>query len=125
MNDATIDSMLSENEFRDYMIEHIVRELRSKITVMGGETGGATLKDIAVTVQNNTEYNIPGEANNVVYRTEYDAFPQDNETITFEGEDLPAFSNIIMSGSKRSVGKATRIGKLILTKLVSIFLSLN
>lgn len=110
MNDATIDSMLSENEFRDYMIEHIIRELRSKITVMGGETGGATLKDIAVTVQNNTEYNIPGEAYNVVYRTEYDAFPQDNETITFEGEDLPAFSNIIMSGSKRSVGKATRIG---------------
>lgn len=107
MNDATIDSLLSENEFRDYMIEHIIHELRTKITVTGGETGGATLRGIAVTVHNNTGYNIPGEAYTVVYRTEFDAFPQDNETITFDGEDLPAHSNIILNGTKRGVGMAT------------------
>ena len=107
MDDATIDSLLSENEFRDYMIEHIIQELRTKITVTGGETGGVTQRDIAVTVHNDTEYNIPGEAYNVVYRTEYDAFPHNNETITFDGEDLPAHSNIIMCGIKRGVGMAT------------------
>ena len=108
MNDATIDSLLSENEFRDYMIEHIIHDLRTKVTAQGGETGGATQRAIAVTVHNDTEYNIPGEAYNVVYQAEYDSSPQDIETITFDGEDLPALGNIIMSGTKRGIGKASR-----------------
>lgn len=108
MNDAIVDSLLSESEFRDYMIEHIIHELRNKITATGGETGGSTLRDIAVTINNETEYNIPGEAYTIVYTSEYDAFPQDNETISFYGEDLPALTTLIVNGTKRSTRMATR-----------------
>ena len=48
-----------------------------------------------------------GVALSVPFTLLYWAFPEDNQTITFEGVDLPARSTKSMSGSKRGVGEAT------------------
>ena len=107
MDDATIADLLADYEFKEFMVDRITKELRSKVTVTGGAAGGSSFHGIGVTVHNRTDYDIPGDAYKVLYRTIYWAFPEDNQTITFEGVDLPARSSKSMSGSKRGVGEAT------------------
>lgn len=107
MDDATVASLLSDYEFRDFMIDRITEDLRTKITVSGGHAGGASMKNIIVNVNNDTDYNIPAEAYKVLYSVSYWAFPEDNETITFEGVDLPAHGTKTISGHKRAEGLAT------------------
>lgn len=107
MDDATIAELLEDYEFKEFMIDRITKELRSKVTVTGGAAGGSSFHGIGVTVHNRTDYDIPGDAYKVYYRTIYWAFPEDNQTITFDGVDLPARSNKSISGRKRGVGEAT------------------
>lgn len=99
MDDSTVNKLLSETEFRDVMIERISNELRSNVTVTGGLSGGATLQGIAVNVTNDTEYNIPAEAYQVLCDVTYDNETKDKETVTLEGEDLPSQSTKTLSGN--------------------------
>ena len=107
MDDSTIDSLLSDYEFKDFMVDRITDELCTKVTAAGGAAGGSSMNGIGVTVHNKTNYDIPGDAYKVIYRTIYWAFPEDNQTITFDGVDLPARSSKSISGTKRGVGMAT------------------
>ncbi|MBO7068479.1 MAG: hypothetical protein J6W52_07360 [Bacteroidaceae bacterium] len=107
MDDSTVAELLSDYEFKEFMIDRITKELRANVTASGGTSGGSSFHGFGITVKNRTNYDIPADAYKVVYRLVYWAFPEDNQTITFDGVDLPAHSSKSMSGNKRGTGMPT------------------
>lgn len=103
MDDATVSRLLTDTSFRDFMIGTIMDELNEKVTVSGGHTGGPTMQGIGITINNDTDYNIPEEAYVVIYNASY-ANGQEDESVTFDGEDLPAHSSKTLSGTSRGTG---------------------
>ena len=113
MDDATIAVCLKDHEFLDFITDRFTRELKQKVTA--SQTGffgqsfadRSSLKSIVGGVRNRTDYDIPGEAYKVVYRAIYWAFPEDNQTSTFDGQDIPAGGSVGIRGTKRGVGEPT------------------
>lgn len=113
MDDATIAVCLKDHEFLDSITDSFIHELKQK--VRASQTGyfgqsfadRSSLKSVVGSVSNRTDYDIPAEAYKVYYRLVYWAFPEDNQTLVFDGQDIPAHSTVGIRGTKRGVGEPT------------------
>lgn len=113
MDDATIAVCLKDHEFLDFMTDRFIRELKQKVSASQtgyfgqGFADRSSFKSIVGSVRNRTDYDIPGEAYKVVYRAIYWAFPEDNQTSVFDGQDIPAGGTVGIRGTKRGTGEPT------------------
>lgn len=107
MDDASIAKRLENTEFLDIMTKRFIKELQSKVGVTMGGGSLYSFHDISATVNNRTDYDIPADAYKVVFRFTFWAFPEDNETKSIDGVDLPAHSSKSVKGRKRGTGEPT------------------
>jgi len=107
MDDASIAKRLENTEFLDIMTKRFVKELEKNITASMGGGSLYSFHDISASVNNRTDWDIPGDAYKVVFRFTFWAFPEDNETKALDGVDLPAHSSKSVKGTKRGTGEPT------------------